>query len=382
MADPDELGTRSLASLAVASAWIDRVAAPLPAERVPLDRAGDRVLAADTGTLLAIPPHVRAACDGFAVRAAASIGAGAYNPLSLKAIPVAAGEPMPEGTDAVVPFDRAECEAGEISVIEPVAAAENVEPEGGVAAAGAVLVRAGTRLAARHVGLLSAAEIGDVAVVCRPRVAIVVAAPQRVVGAGSDGPMIRAAVERDGGVVTGEIPAPRNRAAIAAALAQAAADIVLVIGGTGSGPDDHAAAALAQAGELALHGVALSPGETSGLGRTGSGVPVVLLPGPPAACLWSYELFAGRVIRRRGGRSPELPYRLCQKVTARKIVSAIGLTEICPIRLDVLVGTVEPLPGFAETGLRAASEGDGFAIIAEASEGCPQGAAIGVYLYD
>jgi molybdopterin biosynthesis enzyme len=33
-------------------------------------------------------------------------------------------------------------------------------------------------------------------------------------------------------------------------------DVVLVIGGTGPGSDDHAAAALSEAGELAFHGVA------------------------------------------------------------------------------------------------------------------------------
>jgi len=67
---------------------------------------------------------------------------------------------------------------------------------------------------------------------------------------------------------------------------------VLVMGGTGRGVDDHAAAALAAVGQLAVHGVALLPGETTGLGQTVGGVPVVLLPGAPAACLWSYELLA------------------------------------------------------------------------------------------
>jgi len=87
---------------------------------------------------------------------------------------------------------------------------------------------------------------------------------------------------------------------IRAALVGAGVDIALVIGGTGPGIDDHSAAALAEAGELAIYGLALRPGETTGLGRTVSGMPVVLLPGAPAACLWSYELFAGRAIRRLG----------------------------------------------------------------------------------
>ena len=169
--------------------------------------------------------------------------------------------------------------------------------------------------------------------------------------------------------------------AISGALVEAGVDIVLVIGGTGPGSDDHSAAALAEAGELAIHGVALRPGETAGLGHTVSGVPVALLPGAPAACLWSYELFAGRAIRRLGARGSELPYRSREMITARKIVSAIGMTEICPVRCGA-GDIVEPVPSFAEIGLMAAVGADGFVIVPEGSEGHPQGARVTVYLYE
>ena len=107
----------------------------------------------------------------------------------------------------------------------------------------------------------------------------------------------------------------------------------------------------------------------------------MLLPGTPAACLWSYELFAGRAIRRLGGRDPGLPYRSREMTVGRKIVSAIGMTEICPVCCGA-GDTVTPLPSFAETGLMAAVESDGFVIIPEASEGSPQGAPVTVYLYE
>jgi molybdopterin molybdotransferase len=197
----------------------------------------------------------------------------------------------------------------------------------------------------------------------------------------SNGPMIRAAVERDGGVVGECVAVERDLMAIRAALVEAGADIGLVIGGTGPGTDDHSAAALAEAGELAIHSVGLRPGETAGLGRTVSGIPVVLLPGAPAACLWSYELFAGRAIRRLGGRSPALPYRSRDMITASKIVSALGMTEICPVRYGA-GDSVEPLPSFTETGLMAAVGADGFVIVPQGSEGYPQGGRVIVYLYE
>lgn len=108
---------------------------------------------------------------------------------------------------------------------------------------------------------------------------------------------------------------------------------------------------------------------------------LVLLPSAPAACLLSYELFAGRAIRRLGGRDPALPYRSRTVTTARKIVSSIGATEIRPVRLRS-EGRIEPIVSFAEIGLMAAVQADGFIIIPEASEGYPSGASVTAYLYD
>jgi molybdopterin biosynthesis enzyme len=76
------------------------------------------------------------------------------------------------------------------------------------------------------------------------------------------------AVERDGSVIGETLAVERNQMAIRAALVEFGADIVLAIGGTGPGIDDHSAAALAEAGELAIYGLALRPRETTGLGRT------------------------------------------------------------------------------------------------------------------
>lgn len=376
---------RPIAALAEAVAWIDAATFRLPGEPVPLGEAAGRVLAADCRAEHAMPDRDRAALDGFAVEAQRSVGASAYNPLAVPAAAVAAGDPLPAGMDAVVPLAAAEPGGpGNALLVEPVAPSENIERQGAVAAPDAILAAAGTRLAVPHLGLLAAAGIAEVAAVRQPRVAILLAGPVGSQGVpDSNRPMLRAAVVRDGGIIVAEeLVAERSRPALAATLAVAASDIALVVGGTGAGTDDHAAAALAEAGELALHGIALRPGETTGLGRSGAGIPVVLLPGAPPACLWSYELFAGRAIRRLAGRDPSLPFRHCRMTAARKIVSMVGMTEICPVRFGGAPGTVEPLPAFAEIGLTAATAGDGFIIIPEASEGHPQGASVIVHLYE
>ena len=370
-------------SLEAAIAWVDATAGFLDREDILLPTARGRVLTEPVHAPGPIPGNDRAALDGFAVQASASLGASSYNPIRLPSIGVAAGDALPSGTDAVVPLQLAEPDGQAcIEVVEAVAAGDNVEQQGAIATIGATLVPAGTRLAARHLGLLTVAGLSRVSVVRHPRVRILITKPPKA-GAWEDsnGLMIRVAVERDGGVIGECLAVERHRVTIRAALVETEADIVLVIGGTGPGGDDHSAAALADAGELAIHGVALRPGETAGLGRTVNGVPVILLPGAPASCLWAYELFAGRVIRRLGRRAAELPYRSRQMITARKIVSSLGMTEICPLRCGS-GDTVEPLPSFAETGLMAAVSADGFVIVPQGSEGYPQGARVTVYLYE
>lgn len=361
-------------SVEAALAWIDGATRCLETDEVALSQAFGRVLGEDIRALAPIPPVDCAAIDGFAVRAIESIGAGAYNPLAVPSVPVGAGEALPAGTDAVVPLDHVESvNRSDVVLVEPAAPGAYVDRQGAVAVAGGLLAAAGTRLMPRHVGLLATAGFSRLPLIRRPRVRVAIAGAVRSGAAvDGDGPMLYAAIERDGGVILVSPPAE--------AVFATEADIVLVVVGTRCGCEDRSAAALAAGGTLDIHGVTLVSGETTGFGRTEAGVSVVFLPSAPVACLLSYELFAGRAIRRLGGRDPELPYRSRTVTTARKIVSSIGATEICPVRLRS-DERIEPIVSFAEIGLMAAVEADGFIIIPEASEGYPLGTTVTAYLY-
>jgi molybdopterin molybdotransferase len=391
------------ASVADVLEWIDGQVACLPAEEVLVAEAAGRILAEDVRAATDLPPFDRASVDGFAARADETIGASSYNPLPFRlmsasddlppecAARLRAGDPMPLGADAMVPLEHAELDPdGVLSVIEPVVAGSNVERAGSHAARDSTIAEAGRRLGAGEVGLLSAAGLTQVFVVRRARVSCLLAG-RSLVEAGrplppgavydANGPLLSALVRRDGGVTVLQRWVEGDRAALQAAMVAPGADIILVAGGTGPGADDFAAAALSDAGELALHGVALRPGETAGLGRAQSGVPVVLLPGSPASCLWAYEFFAGRAIRRLGRRNPELPFTKREMTAAGKIVSEIGMTEVRPVRCRE-DGTAEPVASFGEAGLAAVVRADGFVIVPEGSEGYRQGARVPVYLYD
>src|SRR5690348_18068443 len=89
----------------------------LPSERVPLERAGGRVLAEAAKSAVDLPPFPSSAMDGFALRAADTPGtlpvvfrvaAGRPSPRPLEpgeAMGIATGGVVPEGADAIVPLE-------------------------------------------------------------------------------------------------------------------------------------------------------------------------------------------------------------------------------------------------------------------------------------
>jgi molybdopterin molybdotransferase len=396
-----ELSRRT--SVEEAIAWIDAQVGRLEAEDVDLAEATGRVLAGDAVSVVDVPAFNRLAVDGIAVRADETIGASPYNPLSFRLVAageglaaaagvrLSAGDPLPDGADAIVPIEHASLTVpGVCEIVDTVMPGNEIERAGSHIACGATLLTAGRRLCPHDIGLLASAGIAQVPVIRRAKVLVILTGRGLVEPGRSlppetdydaDGPLLRALIERDGGILTDVRRTDQDRTALRSALAAPGPDIVLVVGSAGHGADDETAAALAEAGELAIRGVALRPGEAAGMGRTATSVPVFLLPGAPVACLWVYEFFAGRAIRHLAGRNPMPPFRSGEMPIARKIVSTIGTTEVCPVRRRS-DDRVEPIASFAETGLAAATRADGFVVVPEGSEGFAEGAVVTVYLYE
>lgn len=389
-------------SLEAATAWIDAHVGRLASEQVSLADAAGRILAEDVVAACDVPGCDRAALDGLAVRADATDGASAYNPLRFQPAPadvplppyggmlLCAGDALPPGSDAIVPQVFLEQDGtGGFEIIQGVPPGNGIQPSASHCRKGDVLLPRGRPVSPHDVGLLATAGIARLQVVRQPAVHCILVAhtsartgvAPRQAEQDANGPLLRALIARDGGRVAAFQPVGRDVPAIRDAVLGQAADLVIIAGGTGPGANDAAATALAAAGEVAIHGIALQPGETAGLGRTAAGVPVCLLPGTPADCLWAYEFLADRVIRRLGGRESALPFRSRRMTTGRKIVSVIGATEVVPVRC-VGEDRVEPVTAFAERGLAAVAAADGFVVMAEGSEGVAEDTAIDVRLYD
>jgi molybdopterin molybdotransferase len=207
--------------------------------------------------------------------------------------------------------------------------------------------------------------------------------------ADANGPMLTALAERDGAMVDFPGLVRDHADAILDAL-QAAADIVIVSGGSSVGIEDLAPMLVAKHGELAVHGIAMRPSSPTGLGRIGDRL-VFLLPGNPVSALCAYDFFAGRAIRALGGRPKAWPYRSIRGTLTRKISSPVGRLDYARVRIGGGGGRgqgeerqgalIEPLSVAGASILSSTTRADGFVIVGDDSEGFAAGADVEVWLY-
>jgi molybdopterin molybdotransferase len=301
------------------------------------------------------------------------------------------GAPVPRGADAVLPAEFVETGPDRILALGDVSPGKNVGRIGEDIARGTVVLAAGRVLRPQDVGVLASIGTGEVPVIARPRVRIVVTGnevlpagsmpePNKIVD--SNGPMLEALVRRDGGEPIHPGIVPDAPDAVLAAL-RSAADLVVVSGGSSVGEEDFAPALVREHGELAIHGIAMRPSSPAGMGlldgEDGRRRLVFLLPGNPVSCLCAYDFFAGRAIRALGGRSTDWPYRRVSLPLRRKIVSTVGRLDYQRVR--IVEEEVEPLAIAGSSVLSSTTRADGFVLVPPDSEGYPPGTEVEIYLY-
>ncbi len=400
-------GFTQRAEVPAALAWIDAHAPLLPGESVALEAASARVLSEALIAPIAVPEFRRAAMDGYALRGGETTGAGEYNPLEFplvgdawpgrpfagavpagSAIRIMTGAPVPDALDAVVPAEYAAVQDGRLCITRAVAPGQHVGLVGEDIACGSQALAAGRRLRPQDVGLAASLGLAQLPLVRQPRVRLLVTGNEVRPPGSAKGPYeiydansmtLRGLLARDGGLLESHQRLGDDPQVIAQALAAPGADVVLVSGGSSVGAEDHAPRLLAQLGELAIHGVAMRPSSPAGMGRIGDAL-VFLLPGNPVSCLCAYDFFAGRAIRRLGGRATEWPYRPQQATVARKIVSQVGRVDYVRVRIGEL--GVEPLALSGASMLSSTTRADGFVVVPAQSEGYGPGAEVTVHLYE
>ncbi|HEX2020333.1 MAG TPA: molybdopterin biosynthesis protein [Aurantimonas sp.] len=388
---------------------------PAVTQLQPLAAALGAALAEDVVAPVDVPPFDRANVDGFAVRSADLAAAGEALPVVLAlngetiacgtqpllpvkpgtATPIATGGPVPRGADAIVMVEHSQPadEAGRIEIRRAASPGQFVSYAGSDIARGEVLLRAGTLIGSREIGMLAACGIGAVPLARRPRVAILSTGDELVPPGEAlrpaaiydvNGAIVAAAVAENGGEPDFLGAFPDEEAVLERAMREALAshDMLILSGGTSKGAGDVSHRIVPRLGEpgIVAHGVALKPGKPLCLAVC-DGKPVVVLPGFPTSAMFTFHDMIAPVLRRMAGLPPRADHAVEATVPVR-IGSELGRTEFVMASLvEGADGLVAYPTGKGSGAITSFAQADGFLRIEALADHLRAGARARVTLF-
>jgi molybdopterin molybdotransferase len=365
----------------------------LGSETVPVLRARGRVVSEPVASAVPLPRFDNSAMDGYAIHAddlardhplrlrlTDRVAAGRCAIAALQSgttVQILTGAPVPRGVAAVVPHEETRRSGDCIVVGTRPAPGANIRHSGEDIARGEPLVASGTRLDVRHIALLLAAGIRNIAVARRVRVGLLSTGDEladanedtgdhRIVDTNRpllsgllDGPDIEL---HDFGIVADR----KDAVAECIRIAAAECDLLVTTGGICGSDADHVAPAIrAGGGECRQIKLALKPGKPIGFGRLGA-TTILCLPGNPVSVLVTAMLFLRPLLRHLAG-VPQQPLLGVPAFAADVLRHVPGRTEFVPVQvMSIESGNRRRLRSLPRGSHRLSSlaAADGFAEIA------------------
>jgi molybdenum cofactor synthesis domain-containing protein len=387
---------------------------PIPSEQRPLADALGYALAQDIVAPIDVPPFDRSNVDGFAVRSADLASASEGTPvrvmlndeviacgtapirpvLSGTATSIATGGPLPRGADAVIMVEHTQPVGDRaIEIRRAASPGQFISCAGSDIARGEALLRAGTMIGSREIGMLAACGISQVTVARRPRVAVIstgdeLAQPGQPLRPAeiydTNGAIVTAAVSENGGeaVFLGAVADDEEQLEVAMRKALESCDMLVLSGGTSKGAGDVSHRIIARLGKpgIIAHGVALKPGKPLCLAVC-DGKPVVILPGFPTSAMFTFHDMIVPVLRRMAGLPPRSDAKVMAKVPVR-IASELGRSEFVMVSLvEGDRGLIAYPFGKGSGAITSFAQADGFLKIDALADQMPAGSDAEVTLF-
>lgn len=378
----------------------------LKSETVGLGDCVGRVLSEDVYSEENIPAFDRSTVDGFAVKASDTYGASESIPAQLtvkgeilmgqkaelslgdgECIRISTGGMLPEGADAVAMVEDTDCSFDNYCLLfKSVSPFGNVTRKGDDMKEGQLVLKKGTVLSSKHIGVLAALGISEVKAAKKIKVGIISTGDELVrveekltLGKIRDiNTHLLASLVSEAGCESksyGIIGDSFDEIYSAVEKASEENDIVLISGGSSAGAKDMTVKVISELGKVDFHGIALKPGKPTIYG-TVKGKAVFGLPGNPAAAYFVTLLTLIPLIEKLYGIKKVK--RTIRKEISRNISSNHGRTEILSVKLD---GN-KAHPVYAKSAfVGSLCESDGYIIIPRNSEGLRENEEVTVHLF-
>ena len=303
----------------------------LPAESVSILEAVGRVNAEELTADRHLPATPQSAVDGYAVAEPGEADSSRYfitGRIDLgeapqvqlepgQAMGVVTGGNLPLGTRAVVLHEQVEIQDNYLRSQELIKAGNNIKQAGEDYVQGELLATPGAVLSPGIISLLAAYGMDQVKVCRKPRVAVLNLSthvvpwqldPEPGQIRDSNGPMLSAFIQQDGGVMAGIKMAGKGETPVknlATDLLEQA-DILLITGGTYAAGGNEAQLLMEELGaEILYWDVPVQPGSHAGASVL-NGRLIFALSGNPAACAVGYQLFPAQAVLAMQGLTPRL----------------------------------------------------------------------------
>lgn len=370
-------------------------------EKVKIDCALGRILSADIISTENIPSFDRTTVDGYAVCASDTFGAGGSSPVQLEivgeilmgenanftlkngqCVKISTGGMLPNGADASVMVEHTDSEDELCLVYKSVAPFENVTKTGDDISIGETVLKKGTVISPKQIGVLSALGIYEISVFKKPIIAIISTGDEI-----SKSPKLGQIRDINTYLLSslattygfdvyeyGVVKDDRKDIENAVKKCLNKADAVLISGGSSAGTRDMTADIIDTFGKVYFHGIAMKPGKPTIFGMVDE-KPVFGLPGHPLAAYFVFRLIVTEYLRNIMGMLVDKPKR--NGLLSVNIPSNHGREEFLCIRYDE---NNKIVPVHTKSGIVSVlSEAEGFIVIPRNAEGLFKETNVDVY---
>jgi molybdopterin molybdotransferase len=374
-------------------------------EEVPLDEAAGRVLAADLVAQSNIPPFDRSSMDGYALRAADTLGASESKPRQLKLLgasyagepfagivgdgectEIATGSPLPKGADSVIMVEYTRLSGNVVNMMREAKLGDSIEHKGEDIKSGEIVVKTGGVLTAGKIGAAAALGVTSLKVFEKPIVAIYSTGNEIVPQGKPLGPgqvydinthTLASVVEANGCVALRKGLVPDDAQTMLMTLKEAGNyDAVVFSGASSVGSRDFFAQIVEQLGTVHFHGLQVKPGKPTLFGSV-HGTPVFGMPGNSTSCLSNAYIFLIPVLRKMA-RLPAVETKIVEAKLSR-LVKSDGERELfCTVRVE----HGKAVPVFKRSSnITSMAYADGMIIIPAKTKRLKAGSKVNVYLF-